>query len=133
MAYGLAEDRPGGPGPLSVTAPRRARLVAAALLVPFLRRRRDVQRTADLAYGGAGRFQRLDLYRHRSRPDGTPVFVYFHGGHFRSGSKNRESLPLLYRLAANGWIVISANYRLAPGRVVPRRPRGRQAGPGLGR
>ena len=119
VAYGLAEDRPGGPGPLSVTALRRTRLVAAALLVPFLRRRRDVQRMADLAYGGAGRFQRLDLYRHRSRPDGAPVFVYFHGGHFRSGSKNRESLPLLYRLAANGWIVISANYRLAPAASFP--------------
>ena len=110
VAYGLAEDRPGGPGPLSV---------AAALLVPFLRRRRDVQRIADLAYGGAGRFQRLDLYRHRSRPDGAPVCVFFHGGHFHSGSKNREALPLLYRLAANGWSVISANYRLAPAASFP--------------
>ena len=119
VAYRLAEDRPGGPGPPSVAALRRTRPVAAALLVPFLRRRRDVQRIADLAYGSAGRFQRLDLYRHRSRPDGAPVFVYFHGGHFHSGSKNREALPLLYRLAANGWIVISANYRLAPAASFP--------------
>ena len=118
-AYGPAEDRPGGPGPLSAAALRRTRTVAAALLVPFLRRRRDVQRIADLAYGGAGRFQRLDLYRHRSGPDRAPVFVYFHGGHFHSGSKNREALPLLYRLAANGWIVISANYRLAPAASFP--------------
>ncbi len=113
--YGLPEDRPGGPGPLSVIS----RPAAAALLVPFLRGRRDVQRIADLAYGDAKRFQRLDLYRHRSRPDDAPVFVYFHGGHFHSGSKNREALPLLYRLAANGWIVISANYRLAPAASFP--------------
>ncbi len=119
VAYGPAPDRPGGSDPLSVSALRRTRPVAAALLVPFLKRRRDVQRVADLAYGGAGRFQRLDLYRNRSRPENAPVFVYFHGGHFHSGSKNREALPLLYRLAANGWIVISANYRLAPAASFP--------------
>ena len=118
-AYGLAEDRPDGPGPLAVISRARTRPVAAALLLPFLRRRRDVQRIPDLAYGDATRFQRLDLYRHRSRPRNAPVFVYFHGGHFRSGSKNREALPLLYRLAANGWIVISANYRLAPAASFP--------------
>ncbi len=118
-AYGPVEDRPGGPGPRSLTGLRRTRPVAAALLVPFLRRRRDVRRIADLAYGDAGRFQRLDLYRHRSGPDGAPVFVYFHGGHFHSGSKNREALPLLYQLAANGWIVISANYRLVPAASFP--------------
>jgi acetyl esterase/lipase len=118
VAYALAEDRPGGPGSPSATS-LGTRPMAAALLVPFLRRRRDVKRMADLAYGGAGRFQRLDLYRHRSRPEGAPVFVYFHGGHFHSGSKNREALPLLYRLAANGWFVISANYRLAPAAAFP--------------
>ena len=118
-AYGPAEDRPGGPGLRSATPLRRTRPIAAALLVPFVRRRRDVHRIADLAYGGAGRFQRLDLYRHRSGPQGAPVFVYFHGGHFHSGSKNREALPLLYQLAAHGWIVISANYRLAPAASFP--------------
>ena len=119
VTYGPAEDRPGGPGPLSAATLRRTRSVAAALLVPFVRRRRDVQRIADLAYGGAGRVQRLDLYRQHSGPQGAPVFVYFHGGHFHSGSKNREALPLLYQLAAHGWIVISANYRLAPAASFP--------------
>ena len=118
VAYGPAGYRPGGAGPLPATALRRARPVVAALVVPFLRRRPDVQRMADVAYG-TGRLQRLDLYRHRSRPDSAPVFVYFHGGHFDSGSKNREALPLLYQLAADGWIVISANYRLAPAATFP--------------
>ena len=40
--------------------------------------------------------------------------VYLHGGAFRSGRKNREARPLLYRLASKGWLCISANYRLLP-------------------
>ena len=42
------------------------------------------------------------------------MLVHLHGGHFVSGAKNRESLPLLYRLASRGWVCISANYRLQP-------------------
>lgn len=84
------------------------------LLVPFLRRRFDVQRIPNLAYADGGRRQRLDLYRSRIRGAGGPILVHLHGGHFVSGAKNRESLPLLYRLASQGWICISANYRLQP-------------------
>ena len=84
------------------------------LLLPFLRRRSDAQRIPNLAYDDGGRRQRLDLYRSRARPAGGPVLVHFHGGHFVSGGKNRESLPLLYRLASQGWVCISANYRLRP-------------------
>jgi acetyl esterase/lipase len=40
--------------------------------------------------------------------------VYFHGGTFRSGGKHREARPLLYRLASQGWVCVSANYRLSP-------------------
>jgi acetyl esterase/lipase len=42
------------------------------------------------------------------------VLVYFHGGGFRSGHKNREAKPLLHRLGRRGWLCISANYRLEP-------------------
>ena len=42
------------------------------------------------------------------------MLVYLHGGGFRSGHKNRESRALLHHLAAQGWVCISANYRLAP-------------------
>jgi acetyl esterase/lipase len=42
------------------------------------------------------------------------VLVFFHGGGFRGGSKSREAKPLLYRLAASGWLCASADYRLAP-------------------
>jgi acetyl esterase/lipase len=42
------------------------------------------------------------------------VLIHLHGGHFVRGRKSRESLPLIYRLASQGWVCISANYRLSP-------------------
>jgi acetyl esterase/lipase len=84
------------------------------LLRPTFVTRRDVRRVADLSYGPAGRYNLLDVYHHRSRPVGGPVLIYWHGGGFYSGRKNREGRPLLYRLASQGWVCISANYRLTP-------------------
>ncbi|MFB9660458.1 alpha/beta hydrolase [Glycomyces mayteni] len=92
--------------------PRRTPL--ARLLGPFAIRPRTVERTADLAYGPAGKRNLLDLYRHRSHPTGAPVLVHFHGGHYEMGRKNTQSRPLLHRLAADGWVCVSANYRLRP-------------------
>lgn len=91
----------------------------AALLGPFFRRRWDVERVADIRYGDAGARNLLDLYRHRSHPQNAPVLIHFHGGAFRSGTKNREALPLLYRLASQGWVCISATYRLGPAATFP--------------
>lgn len=88
--------------------------VGRILFVPFLVRRRDVNRIANIRYGNAGKRNLLDIYRHRSHPSNCPVLVYLHGGAFRSGRKNREARPLLYRLASQGWLCISANYRLNP-------------------
>jgi acetyl esterase/lipase len=87
---------------------------ARILLWPFPVRGRDVERLANISYGGAGKRNLLDVYRHRSHPSGGPTLVYLHGGGFRSGRKSREALPLLYRLASQGWVCISANYRLGP-------------------
>ncbi|HSO53196.1 MAG TPA: alpha/beta hydrolase [Actinomycetes bacterium] len=74
---------------------------------------------ANIRYGDAGRRNLLDVYRHRSRPSGGPVLVYLHGGGFRSGRKSREARPLIYRLASQGWVGISANYRLSPAARFP--------------
>jgi acetyl esterase/lipase len=89
------------------------------LLRPFLVRRGDVRRVANLRYGYAGRRNLLDVYHHRARPAGGPTLVYWHGGAFRSGRKNREARPLLYRLASQGWVCVSANYRLSPAAGFP--------------
>ena len=84
------------------------------LLTPFAVRHPNVERIANIPYGDAGRWNLLDVYRHRSRPSGCPTFVYLHGGGFFSGRKNKEARALLYRLASQGWLCISANYRLSP-------------------
>ena len=94
--------------------PPRRRSLARILLAPVPLWRHDVQRIANLAYGDAGRRNRLDLYRRRSPAPATgrPVLIHFHGGHFRTGGKSREARPLLHRLASQGWLCVSANYRL---------------------
>jgi acetyl esterase/lipase len=98
---------------------RRRLPYARILLRPFLVRRGDVERLADISYGDAGVRNLLDVYRHRSRPSGGPVLVYLHGGGFTSGRKNREGRPLVYRLASQGWVCVSANYRLRPAAKFP--------------
>lgn len=83
------------------------------LFTPFPIWTRGVKRVRNLRYGNAGRRNRLDVYRPGTTPPGgSPVLIHFHGGHFAMGSKSREARPLLHRLARNGWVCISANYRL---------------------
>ena len=98
---------------------RRRLPLGRILLAPFVMRRRDVIRVGDISYGDAGRRNLLDVYHQRSRPSGGPVLVYLHGGAFRGGRKSREGRPLLYRLASQGWVCISANYRLSPAATFP--------------
>ncbi|MBM7551247.1 alpha/beta hydrolase [Thalassobacillus pellis] len=90
-----------------------------ALLGPFLIRRHDVRRIANIPYGNAGLRNLLDIYQPRSLPTSAPVLVHLHGGAFVRGKKNREGLPLLYRLASKGFLGISANYRLRPSATFP--------------
>jgi acetyl esterase/lipase len=91
---------------------RRRLPYARILFAPVFFRRNDVERIADIRYGDAGKRNLLDIYRHRSQPPGAPVLIHLHGGAFVMGRKNREARPLLYRLASQGWVCISANYRL---------------------
>ena len=88
--------------------------VLHVLAAPFPVHPRRVERIADVSYGEAGRRNRLDVYRLRSRPADAPVLVYLHGGGYFSGAKHREARALLHRMAAEGWVCVSANYRLRP-------------------
>ena len=88
--------------------------LARIMLMPIVLRPPDVARAHDIAYGNAGRSNLLDVYHHRSRPDGAPVLVYFHGGGFHGGRKSVEGRALLFRLASRGWVTVSATYRLRP-------------------
>ena len=82
-------------------------------VAPVPLRPREVERISDIAYG-PDRRQRLDVYRRRDRPQGGPVLLYLHGGGYFSGDKHREARALLHRLAARGWLCVSATYRLRP-------------------
>ncbi|WP_433378936.1 alpha/beta hydrolase [Actinoplanes sp. CA-142083] len=87
---------------------------AHILLAPTVKRRRDVALVRNIPYGDAGKHNLLDVYHRRDRRGGGPVLVFFHGGGFRMGSKNREARAMLNQLAARGWVCVNANYRLAP-------------------
>jgi acetyl esterase/lipase len=92
---------------------------AHIMLAPLVVRRREVTRVRDIAYGDAARRHLLDVYHRRDRPTGGGVLVYWHGGGFRSGHKNREGRAVLNHLAAQGWVSVSANYRLEPAAHFP--------------
>jgi acetyl esterase/lipase len=68
----------------------------------------------NLQYGPAKRGHRLDLYvSRRLRRTDAPILVSVHGGGFRRGSNRLGARPLMYRLAAQGWICVSTGYRLS--------------------
>jgi alpha/beta hydrolase fold len=122
MSHALDEGL--GPGwQSSINAQVAARLHHTfsfpALFGPLFIRRLHVKRITNLTYGDAGAKNLLDLYCHTSRPANCPVLVYLHGGAFMGGSKKFQGLPLLYQLASQGWVCISANYRLSPKATFP--------------
>lgn len=83
------------------------------VLLPLARVPRDVKVHRNLSYG-SHRLQRLDVYRRATAGPGAPVLVQLHAGGFRSGSKSNETRYLLGRLARQGWVCVSADYRLRP-------------------
>src|SRR5215510_9111335 len=91
-------------------APRR--LLLRIFFWPFAVPHPGIERVSNIAYGDAGRANRLDVYRAKWRSGLGPTFVHLHGGAFRVGRKSREARPLFHRLAREGWICVSANYRL---------------------
>jgi acetyl esterase/lipase len=72
---------------------------------------------ADVRYGPHDR-NTFDLWKAESTAP-TPLVIYFHGGGFNSGTKERISMKLVESLLASGVSVISANYRLTPEVVYP--------------
>ena len=117
LARGL-EARPRTAEPAPSALARRLPW-ARILFAPLPLFRRNVRLFRNIAYGDAGKHNRLDLYRHRSRPEGGPILVHLHGGHFRGGRKSFEARALFLELASRGWVCISANYRLQPSAAFP--------------
>lgn len=81
------------------------------ILVPFQRRTNNFERVRGQRYG-PDRAHTFDLYRGPGTKDARPVLIHLHGGGFVSGGKSHESVAMLNRLSAHGWLCLSANYRL---------------------
>jgi acetyl esterase len=67
----------------------------------------------DLDYSGDGsRDHRLDVIVPQDAPGSLPVYIYFHGGGWTSGDK-APLTKYCASQAADGMIVVNANYRMA--------------------
>lgn len=75
--------------------------------------------TANVVYRTAGNVDlRLDVFQPRRAPGPLPTVVYFFGGGWVVGSKERAVMRLLPWLA-KGWVVVNVDYRLAKTALAP--------------
>ncbi len=78
-------------------------------------RRRGVEKVRNLAYVDDGnKRHRLDVYRPLGGTTAAPVLLQIHGGGWMIGTKDQQGLPLMYQMAAHGWVCVAINYRLSP-------------------
>lgn len=70
-----------------------------------------VEREIDYVGDGHER-HRLDMYRHKDTKTDAPCVIFIHGGGWQGGSKDRAPRPV-QTLAADGFVVVSINYRLS--------------------
>ena len=75
---------------------------------------KDIQFARD-----AGIDLHLDVFHHRDRPQNAPVLFQIHGGGWMIGTKDEQALPLMNHMAAQGWVCVTANYRLSPHATFP--------------
>ena len=85
------------------------------IALPLWFKHRGVKRTRNIQYVDDGnRRHRLDVYRLGSTGPDAPVLLQIHGGGWIIGNKDQQGLPLMYHLAARGWVCVAINYRLSP-------------------
>jgi acetyl esterase/lipase len=84
------------------------------LALPFALRGPGVEWQRNISYADGHERHLLDLYRPQGGCVGAPVLLQIHGGGWVVGNKHEQALPLIYHLAARGWIVVAPNYRLSP-------------------
>lgn len=86
-------------------------------------RRRNVRVTRGVEFARAGgRTLRLDVLEPASPREAgqrRPAIVQIHGGGWILGLKERQAMPLMRHLAANGWVVFNIDYRLSPSATWP--------------
>jgi acetyl esterase/lipase len=119
LVEGLGADYRGRLRP-EVAANLRDAVDWRQVALPFRMRHPDVERIRDVRYERVrGLDLKLDVYRPRSRPSGCPVLFEIHGGGWILGSKNEQGIPMMLRMAAQGWVCVSADYRLSPHATFP--------------
>jgi acetyl esterase/lipase len=102
----------------SIPSPRRAvlrdQVPFKELALPFGLRGPGVEWHRNIGYADGHERHVLDVYRPSGGCAGAPVLLQIHGGGWVLGNKHEQALPLVYHLAARGWIVVTPNYRLSP-------------------
>jgi acetyl esterase/lipase len=89
-------------------------------LNPFHFEHPEVTVTRDIEYvPGGGPRNELDVYAPRAGAEKAPVLLQVHGGGWMIGNKREQALPLMNHLAAQGWVCVTANYRLSPKATFP--------------
>ncbi len=90
------------------------------VLQPFPIRRPDVEIVKNIQFGReSGVDLNLDVYRARGAAEDCPVLFQIHGGGWMFGTKDEQALPLMNHMASNGWVCVTANYRLSPHATFP--------------
>jgi acetyl esterase/lipase len=109
------ENIPGFPITLSATNHRplwgRWWRVARAVPLPS----RDLEVIKNIPYlDDSVKAHRLDVIKSTITTANAPVMLYIHGGAWVLGDKREQGKPMLFELAARGWVCVTANYRLSP-------------------
>lgn len=97
------------PGPLDLRIPR------GSVVRPFNFRARDIEVLRNVPYTEGGKKAPLDIRRPKNRDlADAPVLIQIHGGGWTIGNKEQQGILLMNRMAQQGWVCVSVNYRLAP-------------------
>ncbi len=91
-------------------------LTRSQLLVPDMRVRKRYRTARDVPYADLGKRNLLDVWRRADLPPDAkaPVLVQIPGGGWTTGRKEGQAEPLMAHLAEQGWVCVTANYRLSP-------------------
>ena len=78
----------------------------------------NVEAVENVSYGSCDKWHLLDLYRPKDAEGKLPVLLNIHGGAWVYGDKKIYAPYCMY-LAAQGFAVVNASYRLAPKHTFP--------------
>jgi acetyl esterase/lipase len=90
--------------------------IARAIPLPS----RDLEIIKNVSYADDGlKAHRLDIIKSKITTSNAPVLLYIHGGSWVLGDKREQGKPMMFELAARGWVCVTANYRLSPKNTWP--------------